>query len=65
MSRHASKQEWVELFEKIGMDRAAMHRWHHAFEQLYPEAHQGFLEWLQLPAKEITEIRAGSKKEKP
>jgi hypothetical protein len=64
MSRQATKEEWIALFQKIGLDEAAMSRWHKAFEQLYPEAHQGFLEWLQLPAQEITEIRARSKGKK-
>ncbi len=51
---------WVELFRAIGLEEADMHRWHAEFEQRYPEGHQSFLEWLQLPAERITEIRSTS-----
>jgi hypothetical protein len=53
-----NKDRWVELFKDIGLDEAAMLRWHRQFEAKYPEGHQSFLEWLHLPAHEITRIRA-------
>jgi len=37
-----------------------MHRWHEEFERRHPDGHQGFLEWLGLPASEIAGIRAAS-----
>ena len=49
--------EWVALFRETGLDDAAMKRWHHLFEQHHPEAHQSFLEWLELDPARIREIR--------
>ncbi len=51
------KEQWVELFRAIGLDEAAMKRWHREFEARYPQGHQSFLEWLQIPADEINQIR--------
>lgn len=52
------RDKWVEVFRATGLDEAAMTRWHKEFEQRYPDGHQAFLEWIQLPAKEISVIRA-------
>ena len=57
MSKTVTKEQWVEVFKATGLDHAQMDRWHQHFERLYPEGHQGFLEWLALPAAEIAEIR--------
>ena len=53
-----NKDRWVELFRDIGLDEETMRRWHHLFEAKYPDGHQSFLEWLQIPAAEIERIRA-------
>jgi hypothetical protein len=53
-----NKDRWVELFREIGLDDETMMRWHKAFESKYPAGHQSFLEWLQIPADDITRIRA-------
>jgi hypothetical protein len=53
-------KQWVELFEAIGLDEERMHRWHAEFEQRYPEGHQGFLEWLGMPAEKIASVRRDS-----
>ena len=53
-----NKEKWVLLFREIGLDEATMTQWHRAFEARYPEGHQSFLEWLQIPADEIESIRA-------
>jgi hypothetical protein len=59
MSNEAmSKENWVLLFKEIGLDDATMVSWHQAFETRFPEGHQSFLEWLQIPADEIARIRA-------
>jgi hypothetical protein len=50
----------VELFRSIGLEDEQMQRWHAEFESRFPEGHQGFLEWLQLPAERIASIRKGS-----
>ena len=52
---------WVELFDAIGVENAAQHRWHVEFERRYPEGHRSFLEWLGLDAARIAEIRTSSK----
>jgi hypothetical protein len=53
-------EEWVARFKDIGLDQAAMEKWHHLFEQENPAGHQSFLEWLGLPADRISEIRTKS-----
>lgn len=55
-----SKYDWVEMFRNIGLSDGAMARWHQEFEAKYPEDHQSFLEWLNIPEKEIKSIRASS-----
>ena len=52
--------QWVELFRAIGLTEPDMHKWHAEFEHRYPEGHQGFLEWLRLPAERIANIRRRS-----
>lgn len=59
MSNEAmTKESWVLLFREIGLDDATMRAWHQSFETRFPEGHQSFLEWLQIPADEIERIRA-------
>lgn len=57
-----TKDEWVAMFQQAGLTEEMMHRWHQVFEQNHPEAHQAFLEGLQIPAQEITRIRNNAKK---
>jgi hypothetical protein len=54
--------QWVELFRAIGLKDADMHKWHVEFERRFPQGHQGFLEWLRLPAERIAKIRQDSAK---
>jgi len=49
--------EWVQRFKAIGLDEAAMRKWHGLFEDENPEGHRSFLEWLGLPPERIAEIR--------
>ena len=53
-----NKEKWVLLFREIGLDEAAMHKWHREFEARYPDGHQSFLEWLGISEDEIGRIRA-------
>ncbi len=53
--------QWVELFRAIGLTEPDMHKWHDEFERRYPDGHQGFLEWLELPAERIDSIRRKSR----
>lgn len=47
-------------FKAIGLDQAAMEKWHRLFEQENPAGHQSFLEWLGLKAERISDVRAKS-----
>ena len=58
MSDSMNKENWVLLFHEIGLDEATMVRWHRLFEAKFPDGHQSFLEWLNIPADEIDRIRA-------
>ena len=53
-----NKEKWVTLFQEIDMNKEAMSKWHHIFEEKYPSEHQSFLEWLGIPQDEIKVIRA-------
>lgn len=57
MKHKVTVDEWVKRFRDIGLDEAAMEKWHRLFEKENPDGHQSFLEWLGLPAGKITEIR--------
>jgi hypothetical protein len=57
MKNMVTVDEWVRRFRAIGLDDAAMEKWHKLFEKENPEGHQSFLEWLGLPADKIAEIR--------
>ena len=57
MENAVTVEEWVKRFRDIGLDDAAMAKWHRLFEQENPAGHQSFLEWLGLPGERITEIR--------
>ncbi len=60
MKANVTVEEWVARFKAIGLDQAAMEKWHRLFEQENPAGHQSFLEWLGLPAERIAEIRKAS-----
>ena len=57
MQKKVGVKEWVSMFRDIGLDDAAMKKWHHLFETRHPESHQGFLEWLGVSAQDIEKIR--------
>jgi hypothetical protein len=61
MKNKINKAQWIELFEKLGLNEKAMRQWHHRFEVRHPEAHQSFLEWLGIGAAEIGRIREASR----
>ena len=57
---HVTVDQWTDMFRAIGLDDEAMHKWHAEFERRHPEGHQGFLEWLGIPAARIGDIRRKS-----
>lgn len=60
-TRSMNKTQWVKLLESTGMSDDDMWQWHIEFEKRMPEAHQDFLESLNISAKEIKEIRRKSR----
>lgn len=59
MKHTVTVEEWVQRFRAIGLDDAAMAKWHRLFEEENPFGHQQFLEWLGLPEERIARIRSG------
>ncbi len=59
-TRIMTKERWVDLLRKAGLDDDGLHKWHKAFEASSPETHQDFLESIGLPEKEIRQMRAFS-----
>ncbi|HEY6554181.1 MAG TPA: hypothetical protein VI669_12555 [Vicinamibacteria bacterium] len=60
--QRVSVEQWVDMFRAVGLRDEDMQRWHQEFERRHPESHQGFLEWLGLPAERISQIRQDSGK---
>lgn len=58
--KNVTVDQWVEMFRAIGLEEEQMHQWHAEFERRFPDGHQGFLEWLDLPAERIEGIRRKS-----
>ncbi len=56
-----TKERWVDIMVAAGMSEEDMMNWHKQFEKMEPEAHQAFLESLNIDAEEITKIRTWSK----
>jgi len=61
MKNHVNVDEWVAMFEEIGLNEAQRLRWHKLFEARHPDAHQGFLEWLRISPEDIARYRAMSR----
>ncbi len=57
-SKHVNKEQWVDMLRDIGLSDEAMQQWHRTFESKNPEGHQEFLEWLNIPGSEISQIRS-------
>jgi hypothetical protein len=61
MKNQVNVNEWVAMFEEIGLGYAKRERWHKVFENRHPAGHQGFLEWLGLKPQDIDRIRSESR----
>jgi DNA-binding transcriptional MerR regulator len=55
-----TKEKWVGIMKAAGFTEPDMQRWHTQFEKSAPDEHQEFLEFLHIPAAEITSIRKWS-----
>ncbi len=53
-------EQWVALFRAVGLTDEDMHKWHAEFERRHPDGHEGFLQWLGLPAERIARVRQDS-----
>ncbi len=52
-----TKERWVEIMRAAGLNDQDMHNWHKQFEKMEPDAHQEFLESLNIDSDEIKKIR--------
>lgn len=57
-----TKERWVEIMKAAGLNDEAMKNWHQQFEKMEPDAHQEFLESLQISQEEIKSIRQWASK---
>ena len=57
-----NKEMWVSILRASGLSDDDMKRWHSEFERMAPEAHQDFMESLDIPEKEIRAIRTWASK---
>lgn len=60
--KQMTKDKWVAVMRDAGFTEDDMHRWHRQFEKSAPTDHQEFLQFLNIPAEEITRIRKWSRK---
>lgn len=56
-----TKDKFMMVLKDIGLNENQMRKFHALLEERHPEDHQAFLEWLNLPAAEVSRIRAASK----
>ncbi len=61
MKNHVNVEEWVAMFEEVGLDEPKREQWHKLFERRHPAGHQSFLEWLGLKPEDIDRIRSKSR----
>ena len=57
-----TKEKWTGIMRSAGFTDEDMHRWHAEFERNAPEEHQEFLEFLHIPANEVSHIRDWSRR---
>ncbi len=56
-----TKKDFLSLLDAAGLTPDQRDRFHAAFEQRHPEAHEAFLRWLQIDPAEVTKIRQHAK----
>jgi len=61
-AKDMTKEKWVAIMKASGFSEADMRRWHVEFERSAPDDHQQFLEFLHIPAAEVSSIREWSRK---
>ncbi len=61
MERKVTVEEFKAMFRDVGLDEAAMKKWHAVFEKRHPDSHQSFLAWLGLSQEQIERVRTASR----
>ena len=56
-----TKDNFVMVLKDIGLSEDQMEKFHAVLEERHPKAHQELLEWLNIPAAEVTRLRNTSK----
>ncbi len=56
-----TKEQFVQVLKDIGLSSSQMENFHKILEERHPDAHQEFLEWLNIPVNEIAQIRNASR----
>jgi DNA-binding transcriptional MerR regulator len=56
-----NKERWVAIMKAAGLTDDDMRNWHRQFEKMEPEAHQEFLQSLDIGSEEIESIREWSR----
>ena len=59
--KNITKEQFVAALDSAGITDDQKKRLHARLEKEHPEAHQGFLEYLGVPAPEIRQIRERSR----
>lgn len=54
-------EKMVDVLRATGWGDNDMHRFHQHFERRYPQEHEAFLKWLNLPEAEVQRIREWSR----
>lgn len=62
MEQKVTVEEFTTMFRDVGLDDAAMAKWHALFEKRHPDGHQSFLEWLGISPAQIEKVRANSRR---
>lgn len=62
-SRPMTKKLWTNILKAAGFSEKMMRNWHIQFEKAAPEEHHTFLQFLQIPDKEIEIIRSWASKQ--
>lgn len=56
-TRVLSKEQWISILRRSGLDDEGMLNWHKQFEQCAPEAHQDFLESIGFSHNDALKVR--------
>ena len=52
-----NKENWVGMFNEIGLSEEQMIKWHQVFEKNHSRDHEEFLKWLGINDEEIQKIK--------